>query len=233
MISNFGYRMRFNKLTRPGKHVDNRVMEITFHDKLVNEGVMRGRQIEIDADYDRGFLLVESGIGQQIDDGFAWLQAQGEKYTELYDLLQKQLDYRARRYLLESIKARAAIQIVKKYLSQGKKVVLFHQSMREKANVEPFKISAKNVKNLQLNASSEVGKGYYDTIMAQWQLLRQERPDLVKLNLQNLPSPMESFRKVFGDKALYINGSAEHKKGRKDAQTLFNDDASGKNLIIV
>lgn len=31
---------------------------------------MHGRQIDVDKDYDRGFILVDGGIGRKIDEGF-------------------------------------------------------------------------------------------------------------------------------------------------------------------
>lgn len=228
MVKNFGYRIRYHKLIRPEATVDNRVMEVAFYDKLVNSGVLRGRQINIDKDYDRGFILVDSGIGKKIDDGFTWLSEQRKKYPRLYDFLDSNFDRRKRRYLLESIKARAAVPIARKYIAQGKKVVIFHQAMTEKENNEPFKIDVNLVKKL-----AREGKIVDPAeLMRQYNDFAQERPDLVGLNLANLPSPMETFKKSFGEDALYIDGSAEHKKGRKQAIKLFTDDNSGKNIII-
>ena len=68
-IDNFGYRMRYNKLTKPDSDVDNSVMEQSFHDMLAQSGALSGRVLTINQDYDRGFILVDGGIGKKIDAG--------------------------------------------------------------------------------------------------------------------------------------------------------------------
>lgn len=59
MMQHFGYSMRYNKLTRPDAQVDNRVMEVQFHEWLRKEGVLSGRQLDIDKDYNRGFCWLD------------------------------------------------------------------------------------------------------------------------------------------------------------------------------
>jgi len=223
MMQHFGYRMRYNKLTRPDGKVDNRAMEVQFHDTLVNEGVLHGRQLEVDADYDRGFLLVDQGIGAKIDEGFHILW-DDKRFRELGEFLRKQFDRRTQRYLLESIKAKSAVKLAKQYEKMGRKVVIFHQAMVEHDNIHPF-----NLDTSKLSGDAETTQ----KIREQYEAFAAEHPDLVHLNIGDEPSPMETFRDGFGDDALYIDGSAEHKKGRKNAVKQFNDDTSGKNIIIV
>ena len=215
MIQKFGYRFRYGKLAKPEAQVDNRVMEIQFHDDLVNAGVMYGRQIDLPVDYDRGFLLVDGGIGNKIDEGFKFLWDNDKKYGKLAEALRKQFDTRAKRYLIESIKAKAVVPIVQEYIKSGKKVVLFHQSMKEKLNVHPFQL--KNFSDRQ--------------VTEQWELFKKERPDLVAMRFDDIPAPMTTLQSAFKD-ALYLDGSQEHKKSRNNAVKLFQDDDSGKNLII-
>ena len=215
MIQKFGYRFRYGKLAKPEAQVDNRVMEIQFHDDLVDAGVMYGRQIDLPVDYDRGFLLVDGGIGNKIDEGFKFLWDNNKKYGKLAEALRKQFDTRAKRYLIESIKAKAVVPIVQEYIKSGKKVVLFHQSMQEKLNVHPFQL--KNFSDRQ--------------VTEQWELFKKERPDLVAMRFDDIPAPMTTLKSAFKD-ALYLDGSQEHKKSRNNAVKLFQDDDSGKNLII-
>jgi len=223
MMQHFGYRMRYNKLTRPDGEVDNRAMEVQFHDQLASEGVLRGRQLDVDKDYDRGFLRVAQGVGAKIDEGFRILR-DDKRFQELGGYLRKNFDRRAQRYLLESIKAKSAVQLAKQYEKMGRKVVIFHQAMVEHENIHPFSIHQK--------------KGMGDAEMAQkiraeYEIFAAEHPDLVHLNIGSEPSPMETFRKGFGGKELYIDGSSEHKKNRETAIKEFNDDTSGKNIIII
>lgn len=40
-------------------------MEMEFHEKLKNDGAISSRRLVIDKDYDRGFILVDGGIGKK------------------------------------------------------------------------------------------------------------------------------------------------------------------------
>lgn len=220
MIQHFGYRMRYNKLTRPEAGVDSRVMEVQFHDNLVNSGAMYGRQLDVDKDYDRGFILVDGGIGHKIDEGFDYLRKNYKFYDKLESALRKQFDKRTQKYLLESIKAQQVIPLVNEYVKEGKKVVLFHQAMKEKENVHPFQLKPNTA-----NADDR-------EVWEQWKRFKAARPDLVELSLNDIPAPMQTLREAFGDNAVYIDGSKEAKKERNQSAARFNDDNSGVNVII-
>lgn len=219
MVKHFGYRMRTNKLTRPDAEVDSRAMEVQFHDDLVNSGAMHGRQIDVDKDYDRGFILVDGGIGHKIDEGFKFLSDNHAAYGELQQALMKQFNKSQQKYLIESIKAREVIPLIQEYVKKGKKVVLFHQSMVEHKNIHPF----------QLKASADLAEN--SEVWAQWKAFKSARPDLVNLSLGNIPAPMETLRKELGGHAVFINGSVLKKDRAKNIEQ-FNDDNSGVNIIV-
>lgn len=219
MMKHFGYRMRTNKLTRPDAEVDSRAMEVQFHDDLVNSGAMHGRQINVDKDYDRGFILVDGGIGHKIDEGFKFLSDNHAAYGELQQALMKQFNKSQQKYLIESIKAREVIPLIQEYVKKGKKVVLFHQSMVEHKNIHPF----------QLKSSADLAEN--SEVWAQWKAFKSARPDLVNLSLGNIPAPMETLRKELGGHAVFINGSVLKKDRAKNIEQ-FNDDDSGVNIIV-
>lgn len=219
MMKHFGYRMRYNKLTRPDAEVDSRAMEVQFHDDLVNSGAMHGRQIDVDKDYDRGFILVDGGIGHKIDEGFKFLSDNHAAYGELHQALMKQFNKSQQKYLIESIKAREVIPLIQEYVKKGKKVVLFHQSMVEHKNIHPF----------QLKPSADLAEN--SEVWAQWKAFKSARPDLVNLSLGNIPAPMETLRKELGGHAVFINGSVLKKDRAKNIEQ-FNDDNSGVNIIV-
>lgn len=219
MVKHFGYRMRTGKLTRPDAEVDSRAMEVQFHDDLVNSGAMHGRQIAVDKDYDRGFILVDGGIGHKIDEGFKFLSDNHAAYGELQQALMKQFNKSQQKYLIESIKAREVIPLIQEYVKKGKKVVLFHQSMVEHKNIHPF----------QLKPSADLAEN--SEVWAQWKAFKSARPDLVNLSLGNIPAPMETLRKELGGHAVFINGSVLKKDRAKNIEQ-FNDDNSGVNIIV-
>ena len=219
MVQHFGYRMRTGKLTRPDAEVDSRLMEVQFHDNLVNSGAMHGRQIDVDKDYDRGFILVDGGIGHKIDEGFKFLSDNHAAYGELHQALLKQFNKSQQKYLIESIKAREVIPLIQEYVKKGKKVVLFHQSMVEHKNIHPF----------QLKASADLAEN--SEVWAQWKAFKSAHPDLVNLSLGNVPAPMETLRKELGSHAVFINGKVPKEERAKNIER-FNDDNSGVNIIV-
>ena len=115
MVNHFGYRMRYNKLTEPDANVNREVMEQQFHQWLRDQGSLSGRSLKVDYDYDRKFVLVDDAIGTKIDEGLKWLsEAEDRRFYPIYELINDQFDYLKRMFLLESIKARHAVPVIKK-----------------------------------------------------------------------------------------------------------------------
>lgn len=228
MIEHFGYHMRYNKLTKPDKAVDNAVMEVEFHEWLRKTGALTGHELEIDKDYNRGFLLVDQGVGKKIDEGFEFLRNNYDKYRELEGVLNKQFDSRRRNYLLESIKARESVPIIQQYLKAGKKVVVFYETNVERESFNPFKFTQQTKELLQ----SGENRWTSEEIQHEMDMFAKERPDLVNLNLDELSEPISIYREAFGDDAMFFNGRVSKNK-RAEYVRAFNDDNSDKNLIFV
>lgn len=228
MIEHFGYHMRTNKLTKPDKAVDNAVMEVEFHEWLRKTGALTGHELEIDKDYNRGFLLVDQGVGKKIDEGFEFLRNNHDKYRELEGVLNTQFDSRRRNYLLESIKARESVPIIQQYLKAGKKVVVFYETNVERESFNPFKFTQQTKELLQ----SVENRWASEEIQREMEMFAKERPDLVNLNLDELSEPISIYREAFGDDAMFFNGRVSKNK-RAEYVKAFNDDNSGKNLIFV
>lgn len=226
LMEHFGYRMRSNKLTKPDGSVDNALMEMEFHEWLRNTGALTGHELEIDKDYNRGFILVDQGVGRKIDEGFEFLRENKEKYGHLEEVLNKQFDGSRRNYLLESIKARASVPIIREYLKAGKKVVVFHETNVERKSFNPFRFTKKTMDVL------DIGGETAQQIKHEWELFAKVRPDLVNLNLDELSEPRRIYEEAFGDEAMFFNGRVP-KKNRAQYVAAFNNDNSGKNLIIV
>ncbi|MFA6849577.1 MAG: DEAD/DEAH box helicase family protein [Selenomonadaceae bacterium] len=213
-MSNFGYRMRYNKLTKPEASVDSSVMEVQFHQKLRDADVLSGRALTVDKDYDRGFILVDGGIGKKIDEGFDWLSKKEHGLTEFSQYMQQQYKGNQKDYLLEAVKAKEVIPLINAYLKSGKKVVVFHGYKKGGAK-HPFRIE--HVPN---------------DLQEQYANFAQMRPDLIGLDLKKLHSPIVTLQQEYGNKLALFNGDVS-KKDREQAVKDFNDDKNGKNLILV
>lgn len=224
-MENFGYKMRYNRLERPGSDVDTDLMEREFNRKMVESGAMHGRMLSSAYDYDRGFIRVDAGIGKKIDEGFDWLRDQ-PKYSELSDFLRGRFTGQQKYYLLEAIKAKQAIPLIKEYLKEGKKVVIFHNFNKGGAD-NPFAISKEGMDHLE-RLDSELA----DHILEQYHEFQVERPDLADLDLNDLESPIETLSKAFGDELALYNGTLSKGEREKNKNAFNNDDSKTKIILV-
>lgn len=226
-IKHFGYRMRYNKLTKPDADVNTSLMEMEFHKFLEDSGALSGRILTTSKDYDRGFILVDSGVGAKIDEGIQFLWDNNKKYDLLLDRVRNKLKGNKTRYILEAIKAKSAIDLVKEYLKGNKKVVIFHDFKKNEAS-NPFVL----IKEDFIYVDDEGKSGYSKEAMEQYELFKRERPDLLNLNLKDLTSPINRFIEAFGDKVGIYNGSID-KKTRSNMIKEFNKDNDGLDVILI
>lgn len=224
-MENFGYKMRYNRLERPSADVDTDLMEREFNRKMVESGAMHGRMLSSAYDYDRGFIRVDAGIGKKIDEGFDWLRDQ-PKYSELSDFLRGRFTGQQKYYLLEAIKAKQAIPLIKEYLKEGKKVVIFHNFNKGSAD-NPFAISKEGMDHLE-RLDSELA----DHILEQYHEFQVERPDLADLDLNDLESPIETLSKAFGDELALYNGTLSKGEREKNKNAFNNDDSKTKIILV-
>lgn len=121
MVENFGYRMRYNKCTIPESGVDQNLMERNFFERQRELGVMSTRQIDLDYDYSREFITLDSEIGKEIESGFElfWDQKFCDKYPILSDRVHKKHNHLYITQLLECIKAREIPKRIYQHLKLG------------------------------------------------------------------------------------------------------------------
>lgn len=224
MVENFGYRIRYHKLTKPEAAVDSGVFEREFHERLRREGVLSGRSLDVDADYDRKFVQIKSRDGEKID---AVLKAVSEgsrskdkALADGYSTIQKHLarsfNYLKRMQLLEAIKTRAAIPDIEAHLALGRKVVVFHD-FNVGGGVNPFA-------GLDVSGDANALKAFAD--------LNRIVPDLTSMNFSGYLAPVDAMTKHFGAKARVYNGTVNGKE-RSKAKNDFNADGSGADIIVV
>lgn len=222
-IQNFGYRWRYHKLNTPGSEVDQSLMERQFHENMKDQGVLGGRTLEVDADYRRDFIKVETAAGEKLDDliekwrdhsvgGEGESEASERPYSELADILNKTFDYTKKIKLTEAIKAQEAVSRAKEHIKQGRKVVLFH-SYNVGGSFDP-------VESVRQAKPELVGK------------FEKEFPGMTNIDFGVLARPLDLFANEFGDSVRFYNGNVPD-KARKEAKDLFNSDESGVDVIVV
>lgn len=227
-ISNFGYRKKNGKLTKPEADVDSSVMERQFHENMKKSGALFGRALEVERDYDRKFLIAESAIGTKIDEALSFLrEAENGKFMPLYELVYKKFDYLSRMRLLEAIKAEAAIPYIKKSLALRRKVVVFHD-YNEGGGSSPFDMQFEAGQKFDTQVG---GKPMSIDASALYNQFVDANPYVKDLNFGHYRSPIDAIQAEFPD-ALIYNGTVPNKK-RDEAKRLFNDDNSGRDIIVV
>ena len=190
MVENFGYRIRYHKLTKPEAAVDSGVFERQFHEKLKREGVLSGRHLDIEPDYERRFVQTEDAEGAKIDGIFDFIREksrertpEGQSYARLLRFVERKFNYLKRMQLLEAIKARSAQATIDRHLALGRKIVIFHD-YNQGGGFNPFRPNQGDGTAAMLAPESEAGQ---DEMFAQagqegYDLLVQARPEVEALN---------------------------------------------------
>jgi len=235
MMQHFGYRMRTNKLTVPESGVNSQLLEQQFNEMLKKTGALSGRKLEVPYDYDRKFVLVDDAVGTKIDNALKFLReksleadkkaresgdqmdvTEAERWKNLHTSIDKLFDYQSRMYLLEAIKAKAAIPMINDHLRLGRKVVVFHD-YNKGGGFDPFASA--------ITAADKPEQRAFN------QQIINSRPDLFKLDLNQLRSPIDTLTGAF-PQALLFNGTVSKGQRRANADK-FNTDGTRDNIIIV
>lgn len=234
-MTHFGYSMRTNRLTKPDpSKVDTGLMQRSFNGWLRKKGSLSARMLDVAADYDRRFVLVDSGIGNQIDDALNWLSEKSRSnkgyngYAVLRQAIDEKFDHLSRRYLLEAIKATEVVPIVRQHMAMGRKVVVFHD-YKKGGGFNPFKIE--RVKEPIGNDVSQESFESARRFNAALDEFNSKFKSLVNAPLGEMDSPIEVFSREFPD-VLIINGD-EKKKDLLARYKRFQDDASGPQVMLV
>lgn len=214
-MEHFGYRMRYNKLTQPEAGVNTELMEQNFNQWLKDTGALFGRRLDVPFDYDRRFQLIDDAAGKKLDDALRFLnEAENGIYRPIYDEVMRTFDYQRRMFLLESMKARAAVPVIREHLKLGRKVVVFHD-YNQGGGFSPFAEALTEMKDLDMRSTAS-------------ELF--QRP-MFRINFSGLDSAINTIKKAFPN-VLLFNGMVSKGKRRQNAD-FFNADNSGKNLILV
>lgn len=227
-MQHFGYRMRYNRLTKPDAGVDTGVMERQFHEWLKSQGVLSGRRLDVPFDYDRKFVLVDDAVGNTIDKLLDALH-ENPRFAPLGEIVRKRFNYLARVRLLEAIKANHAIPYIKKQHALGRKVVVFHD-YNEGGGFNPFDLQISDEETAQVwnPVTKQTETVNLKEVYAEF---NAAHPEAQEMKFGHLGSPLATLQKAFPN-ALVYNGTIPNKQ-RTEAKLLFNTDGNEFNIIIV
>lgn len=233
-LDHFGaaYKFRYNRLEQSTSNPEAVAkQEIEFSDYLQDTlGTMSGRIIDSPYDYSRDFPTVSPDHAERFNQA---VQEAIGGHGVLADAYRKTIgDYTYGSALFETMKVANIIERIKAHLDAGRKVVIFHRRVESKEPLKPpfalmldranFSISLMNPgeeKNEAIQAVRDFRKKYAD-------LLKWEQT-------LDYSMPREQIAKVFGkDNVLFFSGK-ESSKVKDKAVDTFNDDDSGKNIIVI
>lgn len=211
LVNNFGYRMRYNRVTQPGAEVDVALLERDWADRMFAEGSMSGRTLELENDYSREFAVVAPGIGKAIDDAFKIID--WKNYPKLNAQIVSWRKGGADRQLTEALRARAALQRIQQHLDMGRKVVVFHE--RQTINLtNPFDFKADDAETV-----AEINR------------LKAANPEIFRIDLSGLQPAPAVIGNQFGDLVGYFSG--QNKSTRDKDLSDFNNDDGTKRILVI
>lgn len=232
-LNHFGaaYKFRYHRLEQGISNPDAVAkQEVAFSDYLQNTlGTMSGRIIDSPYDYSRDFPTVSSDHAE----GFNNAVQDTLKTKYLHDAYSKTIgDYNYGSALFETMKVSAAIDRIKQHLDLGRKVVIFHRRVESKEPLEaPFAYMLR-VANEQIKMMKP-GKER-DEYIKECTEFRNKYADLLEWEKTlDYSMPREQIAKVFGEKNVLFFSGKESKKVKDKAVDTFNDDDSGKNIIVI
>lgn len=232
-LNHFGaaYKFRYHRLEQSISNPDAVAkQEVAFSDYLQNTlGTMSGRIIDSPYDYSRDFPTVAPDHAE--DFNHAVQDTLKTKY--LHDAYSKTIgDYNYGSALFETMKVSAAIDRIKQHLDLGRKVVIFHRRVESKEPLEaPFAYMLR-VANEQIKMMKP-GKER-DEYIKECTEFRNKYADLLEWEKTlDYSMPREQISKVFGEKNVLFFSGKESKKVKDKAIDTFNDDDSGKNIIVI
>ena len=233
-LDHFGaaYKFRYNRLEQSTSNPEAVAkQEIEFSDYLQHTlGTMSGRIIDSPYDYSRDFPTVSPDHAEQFNQA---VQDAVRGHGVLADAYRRTIgDYNYGSALFETMKVANIIERIKAHLGAGRKVVVFHRRVETKEPIKPPFALMLDRANFSISLMS-AGKEKNEAIQAV-RAFRRKYADLLKWEQTlDYSMPREQIAKVFGkDNVLFFSGK-ESSKVKDKAVDIFNDDNSGKNIIVI
>ena len=233
-LNHFGaaYKYRYHRLEQSTSNPEAVAkQEIAFSDYLQHTlGTMSGRIIDSPYDYSRDFPTVSPDHAEQFNQA---VQDAVRGHGVLADAYRKTIgDYTYGSALFETMKVANIIERIKAHLNAGRKVVIFHRRVETKEPIKPPFALMLDRANFSISLMS-AGEEKNEAIQAV-RAFRRKYADLLKWEQTlDYSMPREQIAKVFGkDNVLFFSGK-ESSKVKDKAVDIFNDDNSGKNIIVI
>lgn len=232
-LDHFGaaYKYRYHRLEQTVSNPDAVAkQEVAFSDYLQNSlGTMSGRIIDSPYDYSRDFPTVSPDHAEEFN--IAVQDTVRGRY--LGSAYRKTIgEYNYGSALFETMKVANIIDRIKQHLDAGRKVVIFHRRTETKTPIKPpfaYMLEVAN-KEISLMRPGKEREEYIREVNA----FRKEHAGLLQWEQTlDYSMPREQLAKVFGKNNVLFFSGKESKTVKDKAVDTFNDDNSGKNIIVI
>lgn len=225
-----GYRRKNSKqvnavVSDPDKLEDE---EVAFTEYLFNGlNTASGRMLSTKFDYARTFPTLPLDMADRVN-GACNAILTDSRLAPLKEAYKKTFeDYTYGNALLETMKASLAVPRIKQHLAKGRKVVIFHSRLSSKEAIEP---PFQRI----LELAETLAKGDTSAVTGAQILFRNMFPDVLAWEQKlNYEMPREQLSKAFGAENVLLYSGQETGKAKEKNVEKFQDDNSGKNIIIV
>nr|DAI38061.1 MAG TPA: Chromatin remodeling complex ATPase [Caudoviricetes sp.] len=233
-LDHFGaaYKFRYGRLEQSTSNPEAVAkQEIEFSDYLQHTlGTMSGRIIDSPYDYSRDFPTVSPDHAERFNQAVQEALTSNSVLAEAY---RKTIgDYNYGSALFETMKVANIIERIKAHLDAGRKVVIFHRRVETKEPIKPpFALMLEQANHLvsimsEGEEKKEAAKAVRD--------FRKKYADLLEWEQTlDYSMPREQIAKVFGKNNVLFFSGKESSKVKDKAVDTFNDDDSGKNIIVI
>ena len=227
LVENFGYRMRYNKLTIPESGVDVDLMEREFADRLMKAGAVSGRMIDVPYDYSREFVLVDPGLGAALDKGigllYGYVDHDRNKWRYLPTIAGAKFKYHYVQQLMEAIKVAQSLERIRQHIALGRKIILFHNYVNAVPD-HPFR-------GLEMLVEAMESKHERDEAKKELIEFNERYPELRETDFGRIMNPLALMEHEFPGQIVFFNGNVSDKK-KLAAVDAFNDDKSKVKIIM-
>lgn len=229
------YKWRYGRLEHSERNAEAIAQqEREFSDWLQHTlCTMSGRIIDSEYDYSRDFPVVSVEHAEKINN--AAEEILRDKYFNMaYHKVFGNYNYAGA--LFETLKVATLIPRIKQHLEAGRKVVIFHRRVESKTPLIPPFAAMLSACHAIIDEMKMKNKPKEEIDAARHRLegLKEKWRGLLKWeSMLDYSMPREQIAKAFGaDNVLYFSGQ-ESTKVKNQAVDSFNNDESGKNIIVI
>lgn len=226
-----GYKWRYHRLESSGSNPEAvSKQEVEFSNYLQHTlQTMSGRIIDSPFDYSRDFPTVTLDKAEEFNNAMEELSRNKATSYAYHEVMG---DYNYTSALFESMKVTQIIPRLEEHFARGRKAVIFHRRVESKNPLVPpfktiFDVAVQSLKEEYDATKKAENKKEIARLRRKYAGMLEWEQTL------DLRMPREQLADAFGKNNVLFFSGKESKKIKDKAVEDFNNDVSGKNVIVI